>query len=208
MTARRFIENAYGLRDFQVSGGPGWVNDASWEVQAKVDPPDPDYATLDEAGRQALIYSERQRLQSLLVDRFQFKCHIVAKELPIYELVAARGGAKLTPTTAAAEKRHSMSSNGNGHRANLVATGIGMDDAAKFLSSEVGRRVVDKTGLTGSYDMTLTWIPAMASAADADAAPGPTIFTALEEQLGLKLVPAKGPVQVLVIDSIEKPTEN
>jgi uncharacterized protein (TIGR03435 family) len=101
-----------------------------------------------------------------------------------------------------------MSSNGNGHRVNAVATGIGMDDAAKFLSSEVGRRVVDKTRLAGSYDMTLTWMPAMASATDADAVSGPTIFTALEEQLGLRLVPAKGPVPVLVIDSVEKPSDN
>jgi bla regulator protein BlaR1 len=205
---RRLILFAYDLRDFQVTGGPDWVNTQVWEIRATVDPPDPDGATLDAAGRQALIDSERQRLQSLLADRFHFKCHIAAKELPIYELVSAKGGAKLTQTTAPAEKQHSISSNGNGRRVNLVATGIGMDDAAKFLSSEVGRRVVDKTRLTGSYDITLTWMPAMASAADADAASGPTIFTALEEQLGLKLVTAKGPVQVLVMDAVEKPSEN
>jgi uncharacterized protein (TIGR03435 family) len=120
-----------------------------------------------------------------------------------------KSGAKLTATTAADEKRHSISSNGNGRKTELVATGVTLDELVRYeLSGEVGRTVVDKTGLTGSYDITLMWMPAMASAVDADAASGPTIFTALEEQLGLKLVPAKGPVPVLVVDSVEKASEN
>jgi len=100
-----------------------------------------------------------------------------------------------------------MSSNGNNRSEELVATGILLSDLVRYLSSEVGRSIVDKTALTGRYDMRMTFRPAMASAADSDAS-GATIFTALEEQLGLKLVPAKGPVKVLVIDSVEKPSEN
>jgi uncharacterized protein (TIGR03435 family) len=124
-------------------------------------------------------------------------------------LVQAKSGAKLAVTTASDEKRHSISSNGNSHKTDLVATGVTLDELVRYLlSGEVGRTVVDKTGLTGSYDITLTWMPAMASAQDADAASGPTIFTALEEQLGLRLVPAKGPVPVLVVDSVVKPSEN
>ena len=203
---RRLILFSYDLRDFQVTGGPDWVNTQVWEISARVDPPDPDGSTLDEAGRQGLLEAERQRLRSLMADRFRFHCHTILKELPTYELVAAKGGAKLTPTTVSADKR-SMSSSGNDHRVKLVATGISLSDFARYLSSDVGRNVVDKTGLTGNYDMTMTWMSAMASATDSDAS-GATIFTALEEQLGLKLVPAKGPVQVLVIDSVEKPSEN
>jgi len=204
---RQLILFSYDLRDFQLTGGPDWVSTQVWEISARVDPPDPDPVTLDEVGRKALIDTERHRLQSLMADRFKFKCHMTTKELPIYELVPAKGGVKLTPTAAVPEKQGSMSSNGNDRSEKLVATGILLSDLVRYLSSDVGRNVVDKTGLTGSYDMTMTWVPAMASAADSDAS-GATIFTALEEQLGLKLVPAKGPVKVLVIDSVEKPSEN
>lgn len=204
---RRLILFAYDLRDFQITGGPDWVNTQVWEISARVDPPDPDPATLDEAGRQGLLDAERQRLRSLMADRFQFKCHTITKELPIYELVTAKGGAKLTPTTASEHEQHSMSSNGNNRSVKLVAAGVTLRDITRYLSSEVGRNVVDKTGLTGSYDIIMTFMPAMASAADSEAS-GATIFTALEEQLGLKLVPAKGPVPVLVIDSVEKPSDN
>lgn len=204
---RRLILFSYDLRDFQIAGGPDWVNTQVWEISAKVDPPDPDPMTLDEAGRRRLIDTERERIQSLMADRFKFKCHMTTKELPIYELVPAKGGAKLTPTTAPPEKQGSTSSNGNNHSVKLVATGIGMDGLTRYLSSEVGRSVVDKTGLTGRYDITMTWMPAMASTTDSDAS-GATIFTALEEQLGLRLVSAKGPVNVLAIDSVERPSEN
>lgn len=205
---RRLILYAYDLRDFQVTGGPDWVSTQVWEVGAKVDPPEPDFATLDDAHRQEALDRSRQRLQSLLADRFHFQCHIAAKEVPIYELIPAKGGAKLTPTTVPLDKQGSMSSNGNDRSVKLVATGIGLSGLTRYLSSEVGRSVVDKTGLSGSYDIAMTWMPAMASTQEGDAASGPTIFTALEEQIGLKLVPAKGPVPVLVIDSVEKPSEN
>ena len=204
---RRLILFSYDLRDFQITGGPDWVNTQVWEISAKVDPPDPDPLKLDEAERVKLIDTERQRIQALMADRFSFKCHMTTKELPIYELVAAKSGVKLTPTTAPLEKQGSMSSNGNNHSVKLVATGIRMDVLTRYLSSEVGRNVVDKTGLSGSFDITMNWMPAMASAADSDTS-GATIFTALEEQLGLKLVSAKGPVKVLVIDSVEKPSED
>ena len=197
---RRLILFSYDLHEFQLTGGPDWVNTQVWEISARVDPPDPDPVSLDEAGRKKLLDLERQRLQSLMADRFKFKCHMTTKELPIYELVPAKGGTKLTPTTAPPEKQGSMSSTGNNRNEELVATGILLSDLVRYLSSEVGRSIVDKTALTGRYDMKITFRPAMASAADSDAS-GATIFTALEEQLGLKLVSAKGPVKVLVIDS-------
>jgi uncharacterized protein (TIGR03435 family) len=209
-TVLHLIRNAYGLRDFQITGGPEWVNNATFDVSAKIDPPDLDWAKLDAAGRIAWGQREMDRLQSLLAERFHLKCHTVMKELPVYNLVVAKGGVKFQETTAAEDKRGSMSSSGDGHATSMKATGIPMENAAKYLSSELGRTVVDKTGLAGSYDLKLTFAPdaRAGETPQTDANAGATLFTALQEQLGLKLESAKGPVEVLVIDSIDKPGEN
>ncbi len=204
---RRLIMNAYGLRDFQLTGGPDWVNTSTWDIAAKIDPPD-DRSKLDEAGRKEWDKRRSQRLQSLVMDRFQLKCHMVTKELPVYELVLAKGGSKLKETTAEEGKRGSTNVNGQNRKNEATFTGVTTKGLATTLSGQMGRDVVDKTGLTGSYDFTLTWMSDDLSAAQADTASGPTLFTAVEEQLGLKLVSAKGPVEVLVIDGVEKPGEN
>ncbi len=204
---RRMILSSFSLHDFQVTGGPDWVSTATWVVGAKDDTPDPDFSLLRRAELQALYDKRMQQLQTMLMDRFQLKCHMTAKDLPIYELVQAKAGAKLKPTTAEASKQNSSSSNGHGLQMHATATGVTAARIATLLTNEVDRLVVDKTGLTGSYDLTLDW-EHDAPAASADALSGPTIFTALEEQLGLKLVPAKGPVPVLVIDAVERPGEN
>jgi uncharacterized protein (TIGR03435 family) len=204
---RRMILSSFSLHDFQVTGGPDWVSTATWVVSAKDDTPDPDFSLLKRAELQALYDKRMQQLQTMLMDRFQLKCHMTAKDLPIYELVEAKGGAKLKPTTVEASKQNSSSSNGHGLQMHATATGVTAARIATLLTSEVDRLVVDKTGLTGSYDLTLDW-QHDAPAASTDVPSGPTIFTALEEQLGLKLVPAKGPVPVLVIDAVEKPSEN
>jgi uncharacterized protein (TIGR03435 family) len=134
---------------------------------------------------------------------------MTTKELPVYELVLAKGGAKLKETTAEEAKRGSTNIEGRNHKSDGTFTGITTKALATTLSGETGRAVLDKTGLTGSYDFTLTWAnDDQPTAADADTASGPTIFTALHEQLGLKLESSKGPVEVLVIDSVEKPGEN
>jgi uncharacterized protein (TIGR03435 family) len=205
---RLMIMNAYGLRDFQITGGPDWVNTATWEVAAKIDPPDKAPPKADPA-YDAFNARRSQRLQSLLADRFGLKCHMVTKELPVYELVLAKGGSKLKETTAEEGKRGSTNIHGQDHKSTGTFTGITTKALAATLSGETGRTVVDKTGLTASYDFTLTWASDdQPTAADADTASGPTIFTALQEQLGLKLESSKGPVEVLVIDSVEKPGEN
>lgn len=206
MTARSLIEYAYGLRDFELSGGPGWLNDASWKVQATIQPPDPQ--AQDEEARKARINRHMQMVQSLLVDHFKLQCHMTTRELPVYELVINRGGLKLSETTAPEGQRHSIHSRGSGRERDFRATGITIAELAPSLSLSLGRNVLDKTRLTASYDVHLTWSTATTDNAEADAPVGPTIFTALEEQAGLKLVPAKGPVDVLVIDAIEKPAEN
>ncbi len=183
------------------------MNTQPWKIQAKIDPPEPDMKSLDEPGLQALLERLRQRVQSLMEERFQLKCHAAVKELPTYELVAAKGGARLSEA-APGKRQHSISSNGVRGKTDLDATGITMAELSARLSSEVGRTVTDKTGLAGLYDVRLSWTSAMAASQDIDAGSAPTLFTALEEQVGLKLVPARGPVQVLVIDSVQKPSED
>jgi len=208
---KRLILNAYGLQDFQLSGGPDWVNTSTWEVAAKIDPPDTAPTKADMAAYDAWNERRMGRLQSLLADRFALKCHMTAKELPVYELIIAKSGSKLKETTAEEGKRGSMNVNGDSRKNQMVATGVDLKTLAKTLAGDVGRSVIDKTGLAGSYDLTLAWAADTMRAgqpADTDAASGPTLFTAVEEQLGLKLVAAKGPVDVLVIDGVEKPGEN
>jgi uncharacterized protein (TIGR03435 family) len=205
---RRMILFSFALHDFELTGGPDWVATSTWVVTAKNDTPDPDFSKLSKDELQALFDKRRQQVQSIVIDRFQLKCHMTAKETPIYELVQAKGGAKLKPTTAEAGKQNSDSSSGRGLQMHEAATGVTASRIASLLTNEVDRLVVDKTGLTGSYDLTLDWVHDAPAASAADAPAGPTIFTALEEQLGLKLVPAKGPVPVLVIDAVETPSEN
>jgi uncharacterized protein (TIGR03435 family) len=205
---RRMILYGYMLHDFQLTGGPDWVATSTWVVTAKNDTPDPDFSKLSKDQLQALYSKRMQQVQAMLMDRFQLKCHIAPKEMPIYELVQAKGGAKLKPTTADVSKQNSDSSSGHGVQMHNTATGVTSARIASLLTTEVDRMVVDKTGLPGSYDLVLDWVHDAPASASADSPSGPTIFTALEEQLGLKLVPAKGPVPVMVIDAVEKPSEN
>lgn len=171
--------------------------------------------------------------QSLLADRFKLKVHFVMREMPVYELVVAKGGgkAKLTtpdPNALPAPKGANYVNTFGPHSGlgvtrgaqgvlEMTAKDVFMDNVAQSFQEAVddlgGRTIVNKTGLDGRYDFTLKWTnqqTASAPGADSAAAESeaPSIFTALEEQLGLKLVPAKGMVEVVVIDSIERPSEN
>jgi uncharacterized protein (TIGR03435 family) len=205
---RRLTQASYGLQDFQVTGGPDWVNTATWDITARIDPPD---VAPSRADADFVPWNERrlQRMQSLLAERFRLKCHMTTREMPVFELVLAKGGSKLKETTADESKRGATNVEGQGRKNQATFTGVTTKSLAAILSSEAGRMVLDKTGLTGSYDFTLTWTKDdQPTAANADGASGPTLFTAVQEQLGLKLESGKGPVDVLVIDSAEKPGEN
>jgi uncharacterized protein (TIGR03435 family) len=148
-------------------------------------------------------------MQSLLADRFQFKAHFEAREMPVYELTIAKGGSKLRDSADPTKPRVSVGSS----MVRGTSTLQFLIDALQC-SPDLGRRkIIDKTGLTGIYDYSLKWSPMQAaSAAGSAAAPagveGPDLFTAIEDQLGLKLVPTKGPGEVLIIDRIEQPTPN
>jgi uncharacterized protein (TIGR03435 family) len=167
--------------------------------------------------------------QPLLADRFKLKFHYETRELPVYVLTIAKNGPKLKesqpdpagpPGPAGMRGKHMMRLMGMGH---LEAQGISVTLLTHELSRQLGRTVIDKTGLTGNYDFGLQWTPDLGtgptfkgpqggpSAGDNGAAPdasGPTIFTAIQEQLGLKVESQKGPVRVMVIDHVEPPSAN
>ena len=144
--------------------------------------------------------------QSLLADRFKLKVHFETRELPVYALVVAKGGPKLTPA------KDGERSNISSFHSEIAAKAVTLDDfATSSLWTPIGGRlVVDQTGLKGAYDFTLNWSQEQTAAEPGqDGAPALSpIFAVIEEQLGLKLVPTKAPVEVIVIDHIEKPTEN
>ena len=186
---KEMMARAYHVQQYQIMG-PDFLETERFDVVAKF----PDGSKGDQMPLM---------LQALLADRFKLAIHRQTKELPVYDLVVAKGGPKLK----AAESESGTSKNSNGTRAHVVVN-ASMRRFAEFLSQEVNRPVVDKTNLTGSYEMTLDYT-VDDSAAGNDAATGPSIFTALQEQLGLKLESAKGPVETIVVDHVERtPTEN
>ena len=212
---RNLIIWAYMVRDFQISGEPSCVDSARFDV-----------ATTSEANPRydVLQPTLETMFQGVLVDRFKLISHRETKELPVYSLVVAKNGPKIHPVDE--EGCPEVPPADNPCRF-LRRTKIGqltgkkapMFILALLLSSMTGRTVVNKTDLKGSYDYTLDWTkylqPPLAPPG-ADAPPGafdpmsvePAISTALEEQLGLKLESTKGPVEILVIDHVERPSEN
>jgi uncharacterized protein (TIGR03435 family) len=205
------ISNAYGVRQDLISGGPGWVESLGFDIDAKV--AGPDVETLKKL-------SPRQRgsmLQSLLEERFKLKVHRETKVLPIYDLVIAKGGSKLKEVPAADLVADAKDPD-HGKHPGMMTMGSGMfkgqalpaQSIANEISYVLEHTVVDKTGLLGKYDLDLMWKPEgdATSADDGSAESGVSIFTAVQEQLGLKLLPTKGPVQTLVIDHVEQSSEN
>ena len=194
--------SAYGVPGSRIVGGPKWLDSERFDIEAKLDGPSTE--KLRALSRRENHLQTQAMFQQLLADRFKLTTHWETREMPVYDLVVAKSGAKLQPMKDA--KASSGTDTEHGH---LTANGITPAELARALTQEVsgelGRVIVDKTGLTGRYDMELKWTP------DSDSAPedaGPSIFTAAQEQLGLKLEPSKGPVEVLVIDRAEMPTEN
>jgi uncharacterized protein (TIGR03435 family) len=203
VTLEGLMISAYGLLTTdQIEGLPSWADSAQFAVEAKMD--ESTAAALQKLALPDRIHAQDQMIQSLLADRFALKAHHESRERPVYDLVVARSGSKLQETPAGVSGGYSM---GNGQ---LTGHGITLDSLKFSLTNVVGRVIVDETGLTGRYDMTLNWTSddEAGTPGAGDSATGPSIFTALEEQLGLKLVSAKGPVDTIVIDHVEKPSQN
>jgi uncharacterized protein (TIGR03435 family) len=209
------IREAFNVEDDHIIGEPSWVKSNRFDIEAKVAPDDaPKLKGLSPAQRKTMLVA-------LLTDRFGLKYHRETRELPVYELVIAKGGVKMPPAAAQdpAQARHIIMFGGPGK---IESTSTKTSALAHVLSMQLRRTVIDKTGLTGQYDFTLTFapdegaavaaVPASGSPAPnfeaADSPGAPSLFTAVEEQLGLKLESAKGPEEVIVIDQIEQPSAN
>ena len=224
MTVRSYIKQAFNLPriDGVVLGGPAWLDTSRYVIQGKMEAAD--LAAMQKVPVEKRLTNFRLLQQSLLADRFKLKVHFETRIMPIYELVVAKGGPKLkatvmVPADAQNPAPHPAKGPGTGMQGpgKLSGTGTTMSMTSVVLSqlpelggaglSSVGRIVVDKTGLVGSYDWSLDWTPENVDSTSADANQ-PGLFTALQEQLGLKLVPTKGPVEVVVIDHIELPSAN
>jgi uncharacterized protein (TIGR03435 family) len=202
--------DAYGIPGPQIIGGPDWINSERFDIEAKVDDTAAEQMKTLSYDQETLL--RRQMVQELLADRFKLAVHWETKELPVYALAVAKGGPRLTASKDPNTGASTSSNNGR-----LTATDVTMEKLAQtltqILARELGRVVIDKTGIEGRYDLTLTWSPennsaSMVNAPNEASALGPSIFTALREQLGLKLESTKGSVETLVIDHIEKPSEN
>ncbi len=200
VTLRLFIENIYGVKDYQLLGGPEWMNTEKWDIVARTD-------------GQTDWQQKYEMAKTLLADRFQLQFHRETREMPVYSLVALKDGPRF---------QEPKSDDVGGLRVSsglLIGHKWDISTFANLLSSQLNLPIVDKAGLKGIYDFELKWSPVpnegnftpnandggVASPADPS---GPMIFTALQEQLGLKLESARGPVEVLVIDSVGRPTEN
>lgn len=217
VTVAQLLRIAYRIQPYQLVGAPAWISTGRYDIEAKVeDHPAP---------------SQQALLRMLLKDRFKLVAHNETRELPIFALVLARSDGKLGPQliqsafdcAAYLAGPHPPPEPGRAPNCGariglgaLSAKAIPMTQLATNLAPFVHRFTVDKTGLAGGFDVELTWTPDQAPsnvAGDAlpEAAPsssGPSIFTALQEQLGLKLVSERGPVDVLVVDHLEEPSEN
>jgi bla regulator protein blaR1 len=231
-TLKMVMAVAYRVRDFQISGGPGWTGTDRWDIEAKAEEGSIPQLTppFDPTAPNPLMLM----VQSLLEDRFQLKIHREAKEMPVYELAVAKGGAKIklaedqsppvppergAPPPPKPQRGGPMPRGAMGiGRGSIEANGVPIDAFIQGLSQQLGRPIVDKTGMKGFYDIKLQWTPELGvglvkpGGPDPDPpladASSPSIFTAIQEQLGLRLDSAKGPVDILVIDSVQKPTEN
>jgi uncharacterized protein (TIGR03435 family) len=198
VSLKDLLENAYGIKKDLISGVTGPVASARFDVEAKIVDRDPD------ALKKLTNKQYGQMLLPFLVERFQLKAHTETKILPVFELVVVKDGPKFKQSE---DDTHGSgtSIHGEHNGKELTAHNLSMTSLASSLTNEVHRTVIDKTGLAGKYDLGMKWT-ADDSSTQSDV--GPSIFTALQEQLGLKLQSAKGPVETLVVDSVEMPSEN
>ena len=220
-TVKMLIQSAYDVRGFLISGGPAWLDTQGYDIEARgadMGITDDDLRKMTEEQRQPFMNLLRQRVRTLLMERFQLKVHWETKELPVYALVVSKNGPKVQPAKSD-NPAQGLSVRGDAGQMTITGNSMSMASLVHALADSVGRPVLDKTELKGNYDFKMTYAPDpmqqpakpkdggpdRPAPADAD---GPSLFTALQEQLGLKLVAQTDPVDVLVIDHVEQPSEN
>jgi uncharacterized protein (TIGR03435 family) len=233
MPLKAIIAEAYNVKQFQLYGVPGWLGSDAFDITAKPQV-DRNEKPVSRATFEARWADLMLRLQTLLEDRCALKVHRETKELPVYTVTIAKGGLKLKPadcveadfdhppgppTPGQALPCGNLRMGRDGLNATLNGYGITMEDLlTRWLPQTLDRTVIDKTGYTGKFNLTVEWAPDTpmrpadgddpTKPAPAPDSAGPSIFTALQEQLGLKLDATKGSVEVLVIDHVEKPSAN
>ena len=220
---RSLIENAYGLKSYQISGGPNWINSEGYDIEARADGP-------------ASAPQMRLMMQTLLEDRFKLKAHSEIREIPVYELAVTKSGIKMQQpkegSCAPRDASAALSPPGPGHLAlapcgrvtsmfidsstpmvRIQGGNVSMQELTRVFSNFLDRIIIDKTGFTGTFDVHLdfAWDDALAGLphfkGPLPADPAPSVFSAVQ-QLGLRLESAKGPVEVLVIEHVERPSAN
>ena len=185
---------AYGVQQRQIAGGPGWLATDHYDVSGFADAPG-----------EPNVKQMQTMMRKLLRDRFSLQFHEEKREMPVYALRLGKGGPRLTDAAHPVADMADQTGNG-GKTEDWRFTNNSVSDFAGFLQSKLDRPVLDETGLTGRYDFRLKWTPDPSKQTEADAAPG--LFTALGEQIGLKLEPAREAAKVLVIDRMERPSAN
>jgi uncharacterized protein (TIGR03435 family) len=196
VTLKRCIMGAYGIGPNQVLGGPDWITSDLFDITAKAEQP---------VGGAALM----SMLQTLLADRFKLALHREATPIQAYVLEIAKSGPKL-------EKGDGQGARTNSGRGEIVATNATLDRFSEILSRQMDLPVVNHTGLQGVFNLKVRWTPESAPPAKPPEGPiiegpiieGPSIFTAIQQQLGLRLHAQKVSIEVLVIDRAERPSEN
>jgi uncharacterized protein (TIGR03435 family) len=225
-TVRQLIEGAYSVQDFQISGGPSWLQTEGYSIDAK-------------SASEATPEQVYRMLQSLLAERFHLQIRRETHDGPVYNLVVAKGGSKLlavkdsncvpdtgapiTPRTMPCGRAiESLEAQGAQMVAAIHGSKVTLPELTRALSRSLGRPAIDKTGFTDAYDLALVFTPDDATVgiptgpkgdpgrAPAAAEPGaaPSIFAAIQEQLGLRLEAGRGPVDTIVIEHVERPAEN
>ncbi len=208
------------IGDYSLSGGPTWLNSDRYDVEAKMDPDAAE--ALNKLSNEDRAVVQQHMIQALLAERFGLVFHRETRDMAVYMLVVGKSGSKLHEAKPGDTYPNGIKlSNGPGGAGVMMmrggpggtfivtAQGVPLSSFIPQLSGNSGRPVLDKTGLTGIYDFTLTYaLDQNASASATSDSTGPSIFTAIQEQLGLKLEPGKGPVEVIVIDRAEKPSGN
>ncbi len=197
VTLNQMVRTAYSVQEFQIAGQPSWFNTERFDVQAKIP-------------RDAKREDWPLMFQALLADRFKLVLHKENRSMSVLDLVVAKNGPKLT----AADRSKcdpSNPSNACGFRASpteIVGTSVSMAQLATRLSRSLGMIVLDKTELKGEFDLEIRWTNDEGVPLPRGASAGPALYPALQEQLGLRLQSTKAPVETLVIDRVQSPTEN
>jgi len=218
---RALILYAYDLTPNQLEGAPGWLDSARYDIEAK-----PEAGAIPPGAHGRAVWDKtKMMLRTLLAERFHLAIRREDRELPIYELAIAKGGPKLQKSKADCSADYFGCHGFAGNPTHLSGAGVDMADLAGYLTGHADRPVRDHTGIDGVFDIKLQWNPLSSAPPPADDTPRspdvekregprpdfaslPTLYAALEQQLGLKLEARKGPVDIYVIDHVERPSEN